>query len=40
MGPSGGMCSGNAYEWIRALITATNGARRDPQVNDVRDGSD
>lgn len=31
--------AGNAYEWTRTLITATNGAERGKQVNDVRGGS-
>ena len=31
--------AGNAYEWTRTIITATNGAERGKQVNDVRGGS-
>ena len=31
--------AGNAYEWTSTLITATNGAERGKQVNDVRGGS-
>ena len=31
--------AGNAYEWTSTLITATNGAERGQQVNDVRGGS-
>ncbi len=31
--------AGNAYEWTTTLITATNGAERGKQVNDIRGGS-
>ena len=31
--------AGNAYEWTSTIITATNGAERGRQVNDVRGGS-
>jgi formylglycine-generating enzyme required for sulfatase activity len=31
--------AGNAYEWTSTLITATNGAERGKQVNEVRGGS-
>lgn len=31
--------AGNAYEWTTSVITATNGAERGKQVNDVRGGS-
>lgn len=31
--------AGNAYEWTASLITATNGAEKGRQVNDVRGGS-
>ena len=31
--------AGNAYEWTRSVITATNGAEKGKQVNDVRGGS-
>lgn len=31
--------AGNAYEWTSSVITATNGAERGKQVNDVRGGS-
>lgn len=31
--------AGNAYEWTTTLITATNGAERGKQVNEVRGGS-
>jgi len=31
--------AGNAYEWTSTVITATNGAERGQQVNDVRGGS-
>ena len=31
--------AGNAYEWTSTLITATNGAERGKEVNDVRGGS-
>jgi formylglycine-generating enzyme required for sulfatase activity len=31
--------AGNAYEWTSSLITATNGAERGQEVNDVRGGS-
>lgn len=31
--------AGNAYEWTRSVITATNGAERGMEVNDVRGGS-
>ena len=31
--------AGNAYEWTRSVITATNGAERGKEVNDVRGGS-
>ncbi len=31
--------AGNAYEWTTSVITATNGAERGRQVNDVRGGS-
>jgi formylglycine-generating enzyme required for sulfatase activity len=31
--------AGNAYEWTTTLITATNGAERGKQVNEIRGGS-
>lgn len=31
--------AGNAYEWTSSVITATNGAERGKEVNDVRGGS-
>ncbi len=31
--------AGNAYEWTTSLITATNGAERGKEVNDIRGGS-
>lgn len=31
--------AGNAYEWTRSIIVATNGAERGQEVNDVRGGS-
>jgi formylglycine-generating enzyme required for sulfatase activity len=31
--------AGNAYEWTSSVITATNGAERGREVNDVRGGS-
>lgn len=31
--------AGNAYEWTSSIITATNGAERGQEVNDVRGGS-
>ena len=31
--------AGNAYEWTSTLITATNGAERGKQVNEVRGGA-
>jgi formylglycine-generating enzyme required for sulfatase activity len=31
--------AGNAYEWTSSIITATNGAERGKEVNDVRGGS-
>lgn len=41
-GKSGFGCydlAGNAYEWTSTLITATNGAERGKEVNEVRGGS-